>query len=175
MLSLDDPKWNELQAAYGSANEVPGLLKRVYANPTDEETLDELWSSLCHQGTIYSASLPAVPHLVSTVINSTLKDRMGPLLLAGAIAESLGRPTETLKANSVFDQYCSKAIELLTDSIKYGNLVDEELRYSLSALAAFLKDSKLANFLANADCGFECPKCGADIDYFEADSNDLPR
>ena len=172
MLSLDDPKWNELKDAYGSASDVPEMLKRLYANPTDKELLNDLWSSLCHQGTIYSASLPAVPHIVSAVTNSTLEDRVGPLLLAGAIAESLGRPTEGLKADPVFDEYCSKAVELLTDSIKYANLVDDELRYSLSALAAFLKDSKLANLLATADCGCECPKCGADVYFFESDSAD---
>lgn len=172
MLSLDSPKWNELQAAYGSAKEVPEMLKLLYTNPTDEDALNDLWSSLCHQGTIYSASIPAVPHLVSTVVNSTLEDRIGPLLLAGAIAESLGRTSETLEADSDFDEYCSKAIELLTDSIKYGNLIDDELRYSLSALAAFLKDSRIASYLANADCGFECPKCGGEIDYFDSKSNE---
>ena len=171
MLSLDNSQWNELQAAYGSANEILGLLKRLYANPTDDEALNDLWSSLCHQGTIYSASIPAVPHLVISVVNSTLEDRMGPLLLAGAIAESLGRPTETLQGDSDFDEYCSKAVELLTDTIKYGNLVDDDLRYSLSALAAFLKDSKLSSLLANADGVLECPKCGEEIEYFASESS----
>jgi hypothetical protein len=168
MFSLDSPKWSDLHHAYGSAEDVPNLLKRLYADPTDEFALNDAWSSLCHQGTIYTASIAAAPHLVSLVINSTLRDRLGPLILVGSIAESLGKPTETLEADADFEKCSAEAVELLCESIKYGNLLDYELRHSLSALAALLGDSRLASLLSNADCGIECPKCGTEIDLLES-------
>lgn len=170
MISLDSQKWSELRDAYGSADRVPNILRRLYANPTDRDSLKDAWSSLCHQGTIYSASIAAVPHLVSLVTNSTLRDRLEPLILVGAIAESLGMPGETHEGDEAFGEYRTKAIELLSESIKYGTLIDEELRYALSAFAALLGDSKLARILSTLDCGFTCPKCGTDIDLLTSET-----
>ncbi len=102
MLSLDSSKWYDLKGAYGSAEKVPNILRRLYADPSDREALDEAWGSLCHQGTIYTASIAAVPHLVSLATNMALRARLGPLVLVGAIAESLGKPTETLEADTDF-------------------------------------------------------------------------
>lgn len=168
MLSLDSPKWSELQDAYGSADRIPEILRRLYANPCDEGALNDAWSSVCHQNTIYSASVTAAPHLVSLATNLSLKDRLGPLILVGAIAENLGKPTETLEADADFESCRSEAIELLTDSIKYGNLLDYELRHSLSALVGLLGDSKLASVISDIDCGVECPKCGQEINLLES-------
>lgn len=168
MISLDSPKWHDLKHAYGSAADVPDLLRRLYADATDKDALDEAWSSLCHQGTIYSASIAAVPHLVSLSTNLTFRDRLGPLILVGSIAESLGKPSEILESDEDFEAYRTEAVELLAESIKYGGLMDYELRHSLSALVALLGDSKLASLLSNVDCGVECPKCGTDIDLLES-------
>jgi hypothetical protein len=168
MLSLDSSKWHDLKDAYGSADKVPNILRRLYADPTDKDALDEAWGSLCHQGTIYTASIAAAPHLVSLVTNMTLRDRLGPLILVGSIAESLAKSTERLEADADLEEYRAEAIELLTESIKFGGLMDYELRHSLSALAALLGDSKLASLLSNADCGIECPKCGTEIDLLES-------
>jgi hypothetical protein len=67
MLSLDDPRWAELTHAYGPASDVPALLRRLEplasSNGTDEPWFS-LWSSLAHQGDVYSASFAAVPHVV---------------------------------------------------------------------------------------------------------------
>lgn len=72
MLALDDPRWAELRHAYGSATDTPILLKSLEANPNQEAgdplTSDDpwnlLWGSICHQGSVYSASYAAVPHLI---------------------------------------------------------------------------------------------------------------
>jgi hypothetical protein len=143
-------------------------LRRLYADPNDKGALDEAWSSLCHQGTIYSGSIAATPHLVSLVTNMTLRDRLGPLILVGSIAESLGMRPEKPKGDSDFEEYRAKAIDLLTESVQYGGLVDYELRHSLSALAALLGDSKLAAAISNLELGFECPKCGTEITPLES-------
>ena len=74
MLALDDPRWGELSHAYGSATgvcHVPYLLRLLEANPNKvdysgdvDDPWSLLWGSICHQGTAYSASYAAVPHLV---------------------------------------------------------------------------------------------------------------
>lgn len=68
MLSLDSPEWKSLEHAYGSADDIPALLRELEAFPPHERYDDEpwhtLWSSLCHQSDIYSASYAAVPHIL---------------------------------------------------------------------------------------------------------------
>ena len=69
MLSLDNPRWSELRHAYGDAADIPALL-RTLASSTgpkasyQDEPWFSLWSSLCHQGDVYTASYAAVPHIV---------------------------------------------------------------------------------------------------------------
>ena len=69
MIPLNDAKWAALTHAYGSAADIPSLLKQAAAFPADttgdSEPYFTLWSSLCHQGDVYPASYAAVPHFVS--------------------------------------------------------------------------------------------------------------
>jgi hypothetical protein len=67
MLSLDSPRWSELEHAYGNASNIPGLLRQLQALPLSDgenEPWFSLWSSLAHQGDVYSASFAAVPHVI---------------------------------------------------------------------------------------------------------------
>lgn len=70
MLSLDSPHWKELQHVYGAALDKPKLLRQLYSFPNsngESEPWFTLWSSLAHQGDVYSASFAAVPHVVDTL------------------------------------------------------------------------------------------------------------
>lgn len=76
MLSLESPRWSELQHAYGQASDIPALLKQLAEVPDssdDKEPWFSLWSSLAHQGDVYSASFAAVPHVVQAIASSPLK------------------------------------------------------------------------------------------------------
>lgn len=67
MLDLDSPKWSELRHAYGAASDIPSLLRQLESLPKSEgekEPWFSIWSSLAHQGDVYSASFAAVPHVV---------------------------------------------------------------------------------------------------------------
>jgi len=67
MLSLESPRWSELQHAYGAATDIPKLLQQLVSLPEadgESQPWFELWSSLAHQGDVYSASFAAVPHVV---------------------------------------------------------------------------------------------------------------
>jgi len=70
MLSLGSPRWADLQHAYGSAANIPDLLRQLSSLPDasgESEPWHELWSSLAHQGDVYSASFAAVPHVVDAL------------------------------------------------------------------------------------------------------------
>lgn len=76
MLSLEDPRWSELQHAYGSAADVPALLKQLAHLPSsenDKEPWFSIWSALAHQGDVYSASFAAVPHVIEVLASAPLR------------------------------------------------------------------------------------------------------
>lgn len=76
MLSLNDPRWSELQHAYGAASDIPALLRQLADLPSsenDSEPWFSLWSALAHQGDVYSASFAAVPHVIEALASAPLK------------------------------------------------------------------------------------------------------
>ncbi len=74
ILSLEDyPRWSKLQHAYGAAGDIPDLLRQLASLPSAEgkqEPWWSLWSSLAHQGDVYSASFAAVPHVVRALTSA---------------------------------------------------------------------------------------------------------
>ena len=76
MLSLNDPRWSELQHAYGAASDIPALLSQLADLPSSENNREpwfSLWSALAHQGDVYSASFAAVPHVIEALASAPLK------------------------------------------------------------------------------------------------------
>lgn len=69
MIPLDSDGWGALEDAYGPAAGIPGLLRQLAADPAPTsdyraEPWFSLWSDLCHQDDVYTASYAAVPHIV---------------------------------------------------------------------------------------------------------------
>lgn len=81
--------WSKLRHAYGIATDIPALLERL---PSDRnhELWNELWSRLCHQGTVYNASFAALPAL-ERLAREAPEQREAALALAGAIVASKDR------------------------------------------------------------------------------------
>ncbi len=61
MLPLDDPRWSELAGGYKTPYDPSAALRRL---ENGENTWDELWQELHHQGEVGEASYATVPHLV---------------------------------------------------------------------------------------------------------------
>ncbi|HAI47066.1 MAG TPA: hypothetical protein DCM50_10270 [Stenotrophomonas sp.] len=78
------PDWNALDDAYGSAETVGAMLEELGAG-SGEVDWEVLWSHLCHQSTVYSASLQALPYLLRAALKAVPAQRIEPLVLAGAI------------------------------------------------------------------------------------------
>jgi len=89
MLALDDPGWHTLSHAYGAAENIPALLKRAVTDPgpghNQKSAWFDLWSALCHQGDVYTASYAAVPHLIAIARSRSQRQQYDPLLLAASI------------------------------------------------------------------------------------------
>ena len=84
-------EWEKLRHAYGDAGDVPALLERARRAPAGGHYTDEpwfsLWSALCHQGDVYTASYAAVPELVA-IARARIAEHAAArecLLLAGTI------------------------------------------------------------------------------------------
>ncbi|MER7842460.1 hypothetical protein ABTZ03_00740 [Kitasatospora sp. NPDC096077] len=87
LADLDDHPWASVSHAYGPAEDLPELLRAFAGGGEDgEEARDELYSALLHQGTVYPASVAAVPFLVR--IAAAGCEVVETLVLLGGMAES---------------------------------------------------------------------------------------
>jgi hypothetical protein len=76
LLALDSHRWSELSHAYGAASDTPALLRQLSSLPASDGDADPwfgIWSSLAHQGDVYSASFAAVPHVVAALATAPSK------------------------------------------------------------------------------------------------------
>lgn len=89
MLKLDDRRWSELSHAYGAASDIPDLLRALAKRPEQRGANDEpwftLWSSLCHQGDVYTASYAAIPHVVQIALSQANPIDFGFFLLPASV------------------------------------------------------------------------------------------
>ena len=98
MSEVDEIAWALLGHAYGHAEDTPGLLKALESPDADvaEQALAALYSSICHQGSVYTASVAAVPILFG--IAGRLTDRRRQcrvLLLAISMADAYAEGVES--------------------------------------------------------------------------------
>ena len=89
MLSLASERWHSLTHAYGIASNVPGLLRQLEEYPqrveADSEPFFSLWSALCHQGDVYSASYAAAPIILDIAAKAPERITYDYLLLPVSI------------------------------------------------------------------------------------------
>lgn len=85
---LDAHPWASFSHAYGSAEDLPDLLRALGGTDEEaaEEALSELYGSVLHQGTVYSASAEVVPFLAGMAASGHRAADL--LVLLGGLAES---------------------------------------------------------------------------------------
>ena len=138
--------WSALHHAYGTAEDVPALLDRAAAD--DQEAWSELWSALCHQGTSYTASYAALPHLAEMASLDAV------LLAAGIVADGPDEVrTEHAAAITTLLARANDLLPVTADGYEYlleGALVLEGLLDQADAMAWGV---------AEEEYEVECPEC----------------
>ena len=123
--------WSELYHAYGPATDVPGQLAAVVVGDDDTraEAWWNLWGNIHHQGTIYEATVPAVPLLLGLAGWREHPDR----------AQALSMLREIGAAEGVYVWRHGDDEELVTDEAAQARLYPV-LRATLRSGAAELLD-----------------------------------
>lgn len=107
-MELQNINWNELNHAYGKAEDILEVLQEISSYPEPKQEDDDpyyyLWSALCHQGDVYSASYAAVPYLVNLIEKSPTQSPYDLFLLPISIEIARANGSgpdidETLKEN----------------------------------------------------------------------------
>lgn len=158
--------WTTLKHAYGNAADIPPLLAQL--TPDSKTTVwDELWSRLCHQGTVYSASFAALPALLQVAEQWNPRDRAQVLALASSILASNDvcggrrddfiRPVEWVRQR--FQQACQEAVA-------ETGLPTHDFIYLLQSARSFEGDEfwgQELDHLASGEFPGLCPHCGVDL------------
>ncbi|EPW4410182.1 hypothetical protein ACWLOZ_004290 [Vibrio parahaemolyticus] len=131
--------WQELNHAYGSAGDMPALLAELAFYPIESsyeaEPWFSLWSALCHQGDIYSASFVAVPEIVKHLANNPQKATFSFFALPASI--EIARVKGNIAVPAEFDSSYFQAIRTLGQlAATWANSTNNTI-VSQSAIAAF--------------------------------------
>ncbi|MER5355611.1 hypothetical protein ABT093_35460 [Kitasatospora sp. NPDC002551] len=157
--------WSRLSHAYGPADDIPDLLDRIASAPTDE-LWNDLWSALCHQGSVYPASLAALPWLAGQARGGDREQEVHAVLLAGAIIAG-ARPAHG--AGDVRAQYAAETAVLLAavnrhlrsgaDATDYVHLLEAMLGFE----GVHGWSEELAWGILNEEYQVACPGCEVDL------------
>ncbi|MEV3993874.1 hypothetical protein AB0J57_33845 [Streptomyces sp. NPDC049837] len=157
--------WSRLGHAYGSAEDIPALLERIASDPTSERWND-LWSALCHQGSVYSASFAALPWLVGVASTADREQALRALNLAGAIMAGADQPhgAGDVRAKqsahvAILLSLANEHLRTAADRSEYAYLLEDVL--SLEGVTGWSED--LAWGLTNEEYEVSCPGCAAGL------------
>jgi len=91
-LKIDEISWDELTHAYGSAEDVPDLIRNLTTTDSEsfEETIDELFENIWHQGTVYEATVYALPFLIDILRDGKVIDNCYVATLVASIVSGKG-------------------------------------------------------------------------------------
>jgi len=168
MLDLDSDSWRDLRHAYGSAEDIPALLRRLPDAPvksadSKREPWFTLWSALCHQSDVYPASFAAVPHIIAAAQRREPADRAEYLFLAGSIESMRHKPSSppiTTELKSAYIEALQAAARLALEALQ----VEADRSWFqglLAALAAFRGFPELGAAISDLDRELDCPSCEA--------------
>ena len=157
--------WGTLHHAYGDAGDVPALLDRLTPDPK-ADAWDEVWSRLCHQGTVYSASFAALPHLLELARAWEPTQRPMILSLAGAIIGSQDVAAATGERAAAVAATASSFEQLALETLARPTLAPSDFIHVAQAILAFRGDPVWGEQLDRLESGeFEgvCPRCDAEL------------
>ncbi|BCU75741.1 hypothetical protein [Luteolibacter sp. LG18] len=158
MIALDSPRWSALEHAYGEAGDIPSLLRELDSFPTrinhQCEPWHTLWSSLCHQGDVFSASFAAVPHILRAAASAPDRIGMDYLLLPAAIEIArLAHGGEIPAGKDICDSYQSawKQVPDLISRCLHRKWDDDFCRVATAALCIAMGHAEVGSAVLELD------------------------
>lgn len=117
--ALDAIPWSRRQHAYGEASDAAAELYAITLGDTEARTAAwwELWGNVHHQGTVYSATVDAVPLIGAIAIAADHPDRVQALCFLRAVAVGDGQAAPAVRA----------AVRLVADQLLRGARSEPEL------------------------------------------------
>lgn len=156
--------WASLRHAYGSAEDIPALLAAAEQSGDDfGARWNDLWSCLCHQGTVYTASFAALPLLAEMSARRAPTGHDPALHLAAAIVASDDGPSEAVALKESHSSTLTRMRDSAERNLAHARN-DTEFIYGLQALMAFEDGGvwqRNLDHLADGELRFDCPHCGA--------------
>ncbi|MEU6684115.1 HEAT repeat domain-containing protein [Streptomyces sp. NPDC046832] len=106
---IDEVDWASLRHAQGSAEDVPGLLRKLAsADPAERQTaLDGMYGAVHHRGDVYDSTLACVPFLLALAGDEGVRDRAEVVELLVSIGDIAGSRGDLGAA--VRDALCARA------------------------------------------------------------------
>jgi hypothetical protein len=88
---LDDVRWSELGHAFGAADDVPARIRAVASHDANarREAYRSLYGTILHQGSIYPATIAAIPFLLRVLAHGPGEGALDLLWLLVGIGQSL--------------------------------------------------------------------------------------
>ncbi|MFJ9714236.1 hypothetical protein, partial [Streptomyces sp. NPDC101234] len=120
--------WSQLHHAYGTAEDIPGLLDAVGPDSRDPGW-DALASRLYHQGGVYSASYAALPKLAEKARQWSLAERRMALYLASQIVASRDIRDEAEDPFVIHSAVIAELLALTEQALGDPALADDALNY----------------------------------------------
>lgn len=134
-LSLDDPRWADLQCRGGSASHVPSQLQHLLDHPGDSAAFANLWPELCSEGTTWPAAFAAAPYIVQIASMLPPGKRLDHLAVLGLAR--MGEPETEIPCHLVaaYDSTHRTALALIGSELVFEH-GPENTRLLLAAAAA---------------------------------------
>lgn len=76
LAGIEEVEWEKWEHAYGPATDVPGLLRELLSEETQEDAQYELYGNIIHQGTVYPATKHVIPWLLKLLAPESTADRV---------------------------------------------------------------------------------------------------
>jgi hypothetical protein len=162
MLPLDSQRWAELTHAGGSAHNIPTFVRQLEHEP-DLVPLDyrddpwfSLWSALCHQGDVYTASYAAVPHIIRIGLLIAGTPHWQFFALPTSIELARVKPSSPAIPSDLADAYFASLQQLhnLTyrvASVAWGELLTRSVAAALAVSKGHFKLARVIEQLASED------------------------
>jgi hypothetical protein len=156
-----------LTHAYGEASDIPALLRSLKTAPPpagfQSEPWFSLWSALCHQQDVYTASYAAIPHVVADAADRERGERLKHLNFIASVEafrhkkNAPGMPAD-LEAD--YADAIGRAAALILDCLE-SDWSESDYKVLLGALAVVRGQYKLGSAIFELEEEIECDECGA--------------